>query len=349
MIDRERALASVDLRELADELLGPRRGTTASASWPCPDAGHAQTGRTPPVSVFLSRRGEQRWRCHGCGAGGTAIDLVVAATGCGVGEALELLSARTGAGARAQRRGHDAPRVTQPGQLEGLHRYVSECAARLWTREGTAVRTWLMRDRGLPEPVLRTNLVGADAGPRRQRRPDGVPRVGRAAVLPALVDGRAIYAQLRRIQPRPDQPQYLNVASRLAVNPKVVRYLPGAHRRDEIIVTEGPIDALSVTAAGFRSVAVLGAHSADGGAALLLASIDAPLVLAFDADDAGASGADRVARMLRDLGRTATTLTLPGGVNDLNDWLNRDRHVWGQELASAVDAARARSHGRSIA
>lgn len=81
MFDRDALLAAVDLRALADDLLGPPSGGGRSPMWPCPSAQHAQTGRTPPVSIFTSRRGEQRWRCHGCGDGGTAIDLVLAVRG----------------------------------------------------------------------------------------------------------------------------------------------------------------------------------------------------------------------------------------------------------------------------
>ena len=81
MYDRDALLAAVDLRALADDLLGHRSGTGRSPMWPCPNDQHAQSGRTPPVSIFTSRRGEQRWRCHGCGDGGTAIDLVLAARG----------------------------------------------------------------------------------------------------------------------------------------------------------------------------------------------------------------------------------------------------------------------------
>ena len=78
MHDRDAILAAVDLAALADELLGSRRGTARSPTWPCPNAQHAQTGRTPPVTVFRSQQGHERWHCHGCGAGGTAIDLVLA-------------------------------------------------------------------------------------------------------------------------------------------------------------------------------------------------------------------------------------------------------------------------------
>ena len=96
MYDREALLAAVDLADLADDLLGAHVGPLRSPKWHCPNPQHAQTGRTPPLSIFHSHHGEQRWRCHGCGDGGTAIDLVVACKGGNVRDALDFLAGRVG-------------------------------------------------------------------------------------------------------------------------------------------------------------------------------------------------------------------------------------------------------------
>ena len=94
MYDRDALIAAIDLPALADELLGASRGTGRNPAWPCPNPKHPQTGRTPPVSVFTSHRGEQRWRCHGCGEGGTAIDLVMACCRTDLRGAMDLLARR---------------------------------------------------------------------------------------------------------------------------------------------------------------------------------------------------------------------------------------------------------------
>src|SRR5205809_723272 len=96
MYDRNHLIDTVDLASLADELLGPRRGTARFATWPCPNPNHPQTGRTPPVSLYHTNGGEQRWHCHGCGIGGSAIDLLMAARGLTVGEALHELARQNG-------------------------------------------------------------------------------------------------------------------------------------------------------------------------------------------------------------------------------------------------------------
>ena len=94
---RDEMLACVDLAELADELLGAARGDGHRARWACPSPGHGpQTGRTPPVNIYTSRTGIARWRCHACGAGGTAIDLLMEANGLSVGDAFAEISKRSG-------------------------------------------------------------------------------------------------------------------------------------------------------------------------------------------------------------------------------------------------------------
>ena len=345
VFDRDRIIEAVDLAELADELLGPRRGTARSGTWPCPEPTHAQTRRTPPLSVFRTRSGQQRWTCHGCGAGGTAIDLVMATRGGDVRAALEALAARTGAADQAPAPPfRPRPRPTRvapepsPVALAALGRYVARCARRLWDADGTPVRRWLTEERGLPAPVLRANLVGADPGPGRQPRPDGVPRAG-GAVLPVLADGRVVFAQLRRLRVRGDEPRYLNVAARLAPNPRLAGYRPVQPPSGTcILVTEGAIDALSAAAAGFPAVAVLGAGVADERIAEQLARMPGRLVLAFDADAAGQTAAGRLGDQLRARGCPPARLHVPVAAGDLNAWMVASAN-WAASFTEAVRGA----------
>ena len=350
MFDRDRLLANVDLAALADELLGPRRGTQRSGSWPCPISTHAQTGRTPPVTVFSGKRGEQRWTCHGCGAGGTAIDLVMAVQGVGVRPALEFLAAAPAAsGPGTSGRVFEAPVAPPPDpeRLADLHAYVTECARRLWRPSGSAVRAWLTEERRLPPAVLAANLVGADPGPGLQSRPGGVPRRA-GAVFPAIEGGRAVYAQLRRLHPPAGQPRYLSVANRLAPNPGLARYRPAQGSDGSLIVTEGPTDALAAAAAGFEAAAVFGAGAAGRGAADALASSGRAIVLAFDADEAGRTATARLGALLRERGRRPLVLAVPDEVGDLAAWLARSAD-WPRTLTAAVRLASAgRDRGAEV-
>jgi DNA primase len=346
--DRDAIVAAVDLAALADELLGPRSGTARTPTWRCPRPAHRQTGRTPPVTVFTTRRGEQRWTCHGCGNAGTAIDLVMQIRGIDVADALADLAHRTGiAAAPVAQRSRRTPRpptvaasqVTRPQPVPALDRYVRDCAEALWRPEGRAVRRWLQTVRGLPDDVLRANRIGADLGRTRQPRPDGVPRVRGAAVLPVWVAGGSAYLQLRLLDQRPGSPRYLNPTSGLAINPRLGLYRPPqAPRHRELIVTEGIIDALSAAAAGYRSAAILGAGYPDPATAAAIAQLPWPLVVAFDPDPAGTAGAERLALLLEARHRRPTLLHLERG--DLNDHLIRHGPRWPHALATAITQTR---------
>jgi hypothetical protein len=339
--DRDALLAAVDLRQLADELLGPHKSSARSAMWRCPNPQHSQTGRTPPVSVFTSRRGEQRWRCHGCGEGGTAIDLVLLARGGSLRDALGYLAGKVGH--------HDLgsewqPRPRQPSlsaqaqrgcrDPAGLQRYINECAQRLWQPSGRAIRQWLTEARGIPPDVLRANRIGADLGPRAQWRSDGMPRAT-GAVLPVIAHGRAVYAQIRVTHPRGDGPRYLNPTADLVANPRLARVRPADRQHPEVIVAEGIIDALSAAAGGYRAVALLSATYGDEAVALALSRLPHPLVLALDADDAGRTGAQRLAALLEARQRPPAILDL--GAGDLNDAMRRIAD-WPAQLASVVES-----------
>jgi hypothetical protein len=301
--------------------------------------------------VFTTRRGEQRWTCHGCGNAGTAIDLVMQVHGTDVADALADLAHRTGIAAppvpqrsRAARRRPTvaASRVALPARpqtVAALDRYVRDCAAALWRPDGRAVRRWLQTVRGLPDDVLRANRVGADLGPARQSRPEGIPRVRGAVVLPVSVAGGAAYLQLRLLKQRPGTPRYLNPSGGLATNPRLGLYRPAqSPGHCELIVTEGIIDALSAAAAGYRSAAILGAGYPDPATAAAIAQLPWPLVVAFDPDRAGIAGAERLRRFLEARNRRATVLRLERG--DLNEHLVRHGLGWPHALATAITQTR---------
>jgi hypothetical protein len=353
MHDRDAILAAVDLRVLADELVGPSRGTTAARKWPCPDPQHAQTGRTPPVSIFNTRHGHQRWRCHGCGAGGTAIDLVMATRRVTVADAIEWLAQRTHHSAlpappAGRRPPPPRPVIDADADADTLRdrtqmdRYVSQCATALHTPPAQHLHTWLTQNRCIPDDVLRVNRIGADLGPARQPRPNGMPRAS-GVVLPVFANGCATYAQLRIPEAAGDQPRYLNPTTTLAPNPKITHIHPAAVTHDEIIITEGTLDALSAASAGYRSVAILSAAYPDQAIAHHLSRLPAPLVIAFDNDNAGRDAAS----LLDAQQRPTPCLALPDG-HDLND-LHRATPAWSDELAHNITNAIAATRTAPVA
>ena len=361
-VARDELLARIDLVALADELLGPHKGSDRSPMWSCPAPGHGpQTGKSPPLSVFTSHVGIPRYRCHGCGEGGTAIDLVMAAQGLSVGEAMRWLADRGDPGLVPSRtRGvHSAVRFRSPSRpatvgsrpagarapgpsgRESMAAYVAACERLLWRREGDGVRQWLER-RGLGADILRANRVGADPGPRVLRRPPGLPRGGLAAVFPVLDAERSpLYLQARYLDPGGVGRRYDNPAGHLAgANPKTaVVHLAGEARHGGVLVCEGVPDALTAAQHGLRAVAVLGVGTPDDDVAhrLAVAFPGARLVVAFDRDTNGAGqrGARHLAELLDVAGAQVGLLSVPSPHNDLNDWAVASGDTFEAELADA--------------
>ena len=349
--DRNEVLGRTDLAELADQLVGPHKGRGAGATWPCPDPGHGnQTGKTPPVSIFRTGYGDERWRCHSCGAGGTAIDLVMTTQGVRFPEAIELLARRAGVAevdrpvaplrtARIQRPEPAPPSRPSPE----VERFVAAAETHLWSEQGRPMQRWLA-GRGLGEEVLRANRVGADPGPAALDRPRGLPRGGPAVVLPVLgPDGEARYLQSRYLSPNGHK--YDNPSAALAGSlPRSAEVRLPRPPADPgvVVVSEGIPDALVAAQAGYRAAAVLGAGVPDERAAAeLVARFPTErLVVAFDADGPGQAGAERLQELLaeRGAGDRVSHLEVPVAAGDLNGWQQLAGPSFGEQLAEAVAA-----------
>jgi DNA primase len=155
-------------------------------------------------------------------------------------------------------------------------------------------------------------------------------------VLPVVEDGRAIYAQLRRLHSSPGQPRYLSVAGTLAPNPGLAVYHPVVDRGGPLVVTEGPTDALAATAAGYQAAAVFGVGAAGPNAARLLARQSRPVVIAFDADEAGRAGCARLVALMAEAGAPAPmVLRVPAHAGDLAGWL-ASASDWQRTFRAAV-------------
>jgi DNA primase len=352
--DRDAILDRVDLTVLADDLLGPHHGRGPSATWPCPDPRHGpQTGRTPPVSIFTGRSGIQLWHCHGCGAGGTAIDLVITTHDVRVRDAIEWLAQRAGITHTApselpRPRPRPAPAVRDLPPLrpatDEVREYVAACEEHLWSEHGGRWHAWLAA-RGFTDAVLRANRVGADPGPTHLPRTSGLPRRGRAVVFPVLTDQREpAYLQARYLDTDRAGRKYDNPADSLAPNPRVAlvhtpRATACASRRDRaLVVCEGLPDAFTIAGTGLAAAAVLGAAMPDDAVARRVQELagSRPVVIAFDNDPGGRRGAHRLQQLLTNQPAPVRVLPLAEGT-DLNDWCRRSGPAFARELTAHIE------------
>jgi hypothetical protein len=344
VVDRDAIVAAVDLPTLADALLRARRGSPESPVWICPAPGHDPGSPFPAdMSIFSTRRGGQRWACQNCGADGSAVDLVMTSQRLGFRDALEFLARRTGYDQAVPPREDAADSTPRPPVARtGIDAWVDRASTLLWEPFGSPVRDWLTTARGLPEDVLRTHRVGATSitspgdSLATRRAVDGTRSSSAAAVLPVISKDRAVFAQLRLIEPPDGASPYVSAHIPDGHRLRYGLYRPPRRAHAEILVTEGIIDALSANAAGYRAAAVLAPGLADGEVAVHVARLKGPLVVAFDPDGAGEAAANRLTQLLWARGRRPAVLAEIG--SDLNDSMTRARD-WPRTLAAHVRQA----------
>jgi DNA primase len=344
LLDRGEVLARTDLADLATEVCGLPRGRGRAAHWHCPNPDHPDVH--PSMGVY-DRGGGQRWKCHACGAGGTAIDLLMISGSLGAGEAIRELGRRAGmdvASSRSSAFRPEAPAVRVPDAA--VEEFVASAERLLWEPgAGLAQRT--LRERGFPEALLRANRVGFDPGPARLPRRAGLPRRSAGIVFPVLdVSGRAVYYQVRSLSPRhAADRKYDQPTVQIAPNPQIagIRGV-GQAVSGMLVIAEGIPDGLTAACAGVRSVAVLGvSHAGEDNVGALARKIlaDHPAeryAVCFDPDPAGVTAGARLADRLARHGASIATLAARQDRRDLNAWWQADADALIGELRRTAAA-----------
>ncbi|MCK9895020.1 toprim domain-containing protein [Frankia sp. AgB32] len=349
-VDRDAVLDATDLRALATEICGEPKGQGRGTRWHCPNPAHPD--EHPSMGIYQGFRSQWRWKCHACGEGGTAIDLLVIGAGTTVREALLDLADRAGIAQRPVPRRPRARAARAPVPAEpppsgipvapAIGELVTAAADLLWQPVGAGALRYL-HGRGFADELLLANRVGFDPGPRQLPRPDGLPHAGPGVVFPVLHpdDGQTIYYQLRYLNPR-HRRRYDQPAQELAPNPKVAHLATTRPAQPGVaVVCEGFPDALTAAHTGLAAVALLGtAHaSATGAPALARRLIEecpgSAFVICFDDDTAvqqdklpaGQNAALRLADELAHRGHLVLNIQTPAGIKDLNTWWQQDSNL----------------------
>lgn len=303
-----------DLAALLTELSGPPTRNGGSARWRCPDRNHPDDH--PSVTMFVDRNHIPRWRCWSGGHGGTAIDAVIAAHDLDIAAAFRFLEQRTPTtpppvAPAPSKPARDGPRPLTRRVRDWVHR----SHQRLHTGGGTPARQWLTH-RGLPPEIIAANLMGWQ--PARHDNTYGLPRHD-AIVIPSFDQrGELAYAQARNLNPAAAGSKYTNPTPGHGTMPPVV-FPRGGPTHGPLVVTEGVLDGLVVTAAGYRAASVFSAAACTGPSGRTIAETLAqaangePVVLALDADAAGNDATRHLTNHLNAVGITPKRLVLPPG------------------------------------
>jgi hypothetical protein len=291
--DRDELLARADLAALFTEMGYPQG---RNRQWPCPNPSHAQTGTTPPVSIGREHSGHL-WCCHGCGAGGTVVDLLRLARGMDAAGAFAWLRDRYGASPAPMRPApRPQPAVTldpDAGRLTGSE--ADEVLARY-----LAWRDWR------PDAAEVFGLY-----PVRTR--------GRLAVRhPYRVAGEVRWWQDRLLDPPANVGKWDSPKGAKAIPYAVdlADTLEAAERCGAIFVAEGPADVVALWHVHPNVCAIGIPGTANPGRwASMLAGLD--VLIVTDPDDAGDKAADELAHALQREGAWWARLRPPV---DLDEW-----------------------------
>jgi DNA primase len=283
------------------------------------------------------------WHCFGCGVGGGPIDWVMKRQGVSFRHAVELLRAdagvvELGTPTPRTRTKLPAPVALDAGEQELLDQVIgyyhetllaSPEAMAYLERRGIASRELIEQHRlGFANRTLGLRLpataikAGAEVRGRLQKagilRDSGHEHFNGCLVVPVFdAQGHVTEVYGRKITPNVNPPWHL--------------YLPGPHRgvwnerglvgQPEVILTEALIDAMTFWCAGYRNVTA--AYGVEGLTDDHLATFKRlgvrRVLIAFDRDDAGERGAEKVAERLMAEGIECYRVQFPKGM-DANEY-----------------------------
>ncbi|MDG4801743.1 phage/plasmid primase, P4 family [Micromonospora sp. WMMD980] len=282
---------------------------------PCP----AHADSHPSLRVAVSTAGKTLLKCRaGCGT-----DKVLKALGLSFGDLDDIEPGEV----KARATSTDTP--ASPAAVAALAADLDRWAANLLTGGDEAAA--YARDRfGLDESDLsRLGLgyaVGLGGGPRLVvpfRDEQGVPRGYQARALDPAAKVRWLGAK------SPEGESWTKLA-----------WFPSATGWPEVVVTEGPGDGLTASAAGYDTIAVRGAGLAATVAEDIARMVGSrPVVICGDADPAGDGFARVLAAGLAKLGVPVRKVRPPRDGDDLTDWRGRNPDAFAADFIRSVAAA----------
>jgi DNA primase len=304
---------------------------------------------TPSLSITPAKN---LWHCLGCGAGGGPIDWVIKKNGVSFRHAVELLREGAGADVSSLAAGPvkcttvkklDAPVAVDADDqklLNQINGYYHQCLkqspealAYLESRgmAGSAamdaIETFKLgfanRTLGLRLPE-KNRVAGAEIRTRLQRigiyRDSGHEHFNGSLIVPITDEHGDVTEMYGR-----------KITDGLRKGTPLHLYLPGPHRgvfnvqalaaHQEIILCEALIDALTFWCAGFKNVT--SSYGADGFTDDHLAAFKRygtqRVLIAYDRDDAGCCGAEKLAERLQQEGIECFRIQFPKGM-DANEY-----------------------------
>jgi len=296
--------------------------------------------KTPSFGVNVVR---QFYKCFGCGAGGDVIDFVMKYEGISFYEALKSLAERNGipmpqrplvadADSRLRESIFQMHELAQEQFRANLESAAGEQARGYLAKRGVAQETIEQFGMGYSDRSGRTliRLLEQKRFTSAQLEPSGLVRkrddgsfydyFRNRLMFPIHSESGKIIGFGGRALAAEDNPKYLNspetpIYKKSHVLYNLHRAKDAIRKEERSILVEGYMDAIGVTAAGFRAVvASCGTSLTDQQVKALKRHSDR-IVVNFDPDAAGANASERSINMLLEEGMNLRIMELDGGLD----------------------------------
>lgn len=316
--------------------------------------------KTP--SFFVSPE-KAIWHDFSSNKGGDIFSFVMEAEGMDFRQALEHLARKAGVDLSIYKSSRDgdisrkkrhlqeindlAARYYQQSLLKNQHALDYVCAKRKFNKEtinqfqigyaptsGDALVAFLLKKgyntKDLGEAGL-TNRFGGD--------------LFRGRMMVPLMDsiGQVVGFTARTIVDDPKSPKYLNTPQTLLYDKS--RHVFGLSQAKEAIrtsghavIVEGNLDVLSSHQVGVRQVVATAGTAMTEYHLRALKRFSGDIRLAFDGDKAGLAATERAITIAQDVDVNLTIISMPEGIKDPDELIQRDSNLWTQAIEQAVPA-----------
>lgn len=371
----EQLKSSVDIVNVVGEYVRLRKSGPNRYSGLCPF--HSE--KTPSFSVHA---GHQFFKCFGCGVGGDVLNFVMRIEGVSFYEALKALSERYGI-PMPKRSEYSDPDTRLRAAIFQMHETAAQTFHHaLASPAGAEARAYLHRRGVSPETIEMFGLGYSERSGRTltrlfQQQNVTPEQLEQSGLVGKREDG-SLYDRFRnrlmfpihnetgkiigfggRSLTSEDEPKYLNspetpIYKKSHVLYNLHRAKTEIRKEDRVILVEGYMDAIGVTAAGVRPVIASCGTALTSQQVKMLSRHTHRIVVNFDPDAAGANAAERSINLLLEEGMQVRIMELDGGLDPDEYCKERGTEAYRERLERAkgyfywlADRARARYDTRT--
>lgn len=305
----------------------------------CPFCG---SGTGPHGTGALKVYDTNTWTCHACNQSGDCIDLFQKVTGTDYNTALSYMAQDMGITIDQYKptAAEDfAPeKASQDNETPNYISYYKKCREQISDPAAVAY----LQKRGISMETAAAYWIGFDpaadpagapgatgeAAPKKHPCPRLIVPINGSHYIARRIDGESLF---KAMNPAGSEPGIFNEKALYA------------QEVQEVFITEGAFDALSIIEAGAVAVALNSAANADKLIKLLTdRRTDATLILCLDNDDRGRKATETIRAGLQRLNISFISADICGGYKDPNEALQADRGTFIKAVNAAIRQGSAR-------